>query len=360
MEKKYRLDNRIKVCIIAVLIVIISVLIYMILNKFIPVYQEQAKSVCQYGSKANIDYTVILDDNPIYSDKVRKKGETYVSTYVDYIDVSYDYIFNCEYEADIKATYSIKAYIEGAIGEDDNKKVIWSKQSYELSPTEAKIVDKTFDINKDIRVNFQQYREFATKIVEETKIGTNVILKLCMDIDIVAITEKGKINEQMAPNIIIPLSNGYFDIKEDYQKERVEAINIIESIRVKTDYKQIIVYCMALLVSIAVTVIFALNTKGELMDPLQVKINQILKNYDEQLICVNTEIDIKQPCMMVSSMEDLSKISDEINQPILYLNSEDKRDITLFVLNDVHRSYVLDLRSEYVQVYKEVKIDNNI
>lgn len=77
-------------------------------------------------------------------------------------------------------------------------------------------------------------------------------------------------------------------------------------------------------------------------DPLEIELNKIFKKHGDRLVALSSNVDISN-AMQVRSIDDLVRLADEVNRPILYKYSEDYRDINKFFVTNDDEVYVFYL-----------------
>ena len=81
-----------------------------------------------------------------------------------------------------------------------------------------------FSIREDIPINLASYSNFADKIIETSKVNSQLKLTVLMDVNLQANTSQGVVEERVSPSIIIPLNTNYFEITKLIPDDKVAAI----------------------------------------------------------------------------------------------------------------------------------------
>ena len=73
------------------LIFIIIIVSIITLSFFLMYFNKNKKQYINYNEKSNVDYNVFLKDNDFFEDKYLRKGNQYIASLIDYINVDFNY-----------------------------------------------------------------------------------------------------------------------------------------------------------------------------------------------------------------------------------------------------------------------------
>jgi len=221
---KLKITKTLKIFLIVInALLILTMSAYLFLHYTIPQFTEENQIVYNYTNKADVNYKVFLKPNVLNEDNINE-GEIYITEYVDYINTSFSYNFEGERSADIRGDYEIIAVMEGHIGENDSYTTIWKKEFVTLRKTYIKAEDSNMSIVRDIQINLKEYKDFAARVIDDSKINSNIKLTIYMNVNIEVETDKGPIKESISPSVEIPLNTNYFMITKNNTEEIVSAI----------------------------------------------------------------------------------------------------------------------------------------
>lgn len=319
---------------------IFSVLLYR--GTLCPGFEEKKVPLYSYKNRTAIDYMVYFKPNILYEECSPSENNIFITNFVDYIQPSFFYEFTGEQTADISGNYEINAVMEGYVTENDKHKTIWEKK-YNLIPKESfKVKDRKISITKKIPIKLEEYSSFVTQLIEESKAGSQVKLTVSMNVNLNVITDKGLIKEQFTPTMIIPLNVAYFEIVKSKTEEKAGAVEEAKMVQVPPDKVLLIIFGIALFISLAALSYLMFFTKpAPKADPLVSNLKRILKNHGSRLVALTHDIaDGNATCYNVKSFDDIIKIADEVEKPILYKYNSDLRGITSFCVADGAVMYV--------------------
>ncbi|MFA7412350.1 MAG: DUF5305 family protein, partial [Tissierellaceae bacterium] len=211
---KVSIEKRLRLSII-LLVLAIMVSVFIALYRLIkdPLVGERVEEIYSYENQASIDYELIekpniLNDSPIESDR-----QIYISKFVEGIGLDFSYQFVGEDEVNLYGNYVIGAEILGSVykGQEEGSVLVWKKK-YPLANKRIQALEKELWIEESLFLDFGKYREFLEELAEETEINFDTSLLISMDIDLKGSTDKGDFEEQLKPNITIPLNTALFEI----------------------------------------------------------------------------------------------------------------------------------------------------
>ena len=331
--------------IFSTMMLLVSISFFMYREWKHPGFEEKKVTLYSYSNMASINYYTYLKPNILYDTESIGEGHIYITEFVDYIEASLAYEFKGDEEADIKGDYEVIAEVEGFTGEGDAYTSIWRKQFPLLEKTKFNVKDKTISIKENIQLKLGEYNNFAKKVIEDSKIVSNVKLTVLMNINLNTDTEKGIIKDKISPTMIIPLNTNYFKIRGNLVQEKPGSIEKTNQIQLPINEKKMKFYGViigALLLLLTYIIIF--TNVSAMADPLEKKLKKIFKNHGDRLVALNNEVTINcENYSMVKSIDDLVRIADEIGKPIIYKHSLDFKEISKFYVYDEKQMYILDL-----------------
>lgn len=350
---KYNMNKSVRFGIIVILILSIgltSFLTYKLVYNNETV--ESKSALYSYNSKGQVNYSVYLKPNRINEGKIQGENEVYIMEYVDYLDMSFNYDFLGDQAAEISGDYTIAAIIEGYVGNDENRKIIWDKEFPLVGKRSFSSKDGQINLKENLKIALQSYNDFGTEIAKETKIESQNIMTVVMNINLKGSTDKGEIEEVIRPSIMFPINAAMFEVSGNKEFDNPGAIE--ETIRVAKplEVNRLIFYSVILGILIIGLIILLKLTQGQsYSDPMEKQLRLIFRKYGDRMVALDSDIIASKP-RVVRSIEDLIRIADELGKPILYKYSDNYKDMTKFYVINEEEKYVLDIQ--------EIIIGNNI
>lgn len=333
-----KLNGSLRISLIIFSVIIITAASYLIINELtVPHYENNEIILLSTINKASLDYTVFLKPNSLYEGRILEKGKAIITEYVDHIMVSCNYHYTGSQKSDITGSYEVVGIMETFTGDAENKITIWEKK-YVLSPKSEfeQTGNEEFKIKKDIDIKLSDYNEFAGLISAESKINARTQLSIFMNVNLKAVTDNGAIEESLTPNLVIPLMNNYFIIEGKLTEEKPSEIKKTVRQVVPFDYNKVYVLIAADVLLVLFIAFILIFTRKKEIDPHEKLLMQILRKHGDRMVALKDKIsDAYEYQYEVKSIDDLVRISDEIDKPIVYQFYEDINYIDkFFVINE--------------------------
>lgn len=358
---KLQINKNLRISIISILIILISISSFLLFQQVKNSnFEEQKIPVYTYNNRGSINYTVFLKPNNLYESNSLEEGKFYITEFVGHISTNFNYEFTGERTPDLKGKYEILAKVQGFTGEGEKLKNIWEKNYVILRNKSFEIKDTTKTITEEVKLNLEPYNEFVKEIKEASKISSQTMLTLVMNITVEGTTDKGPIEETISPSLIIPLDTAMFEIGGNTTIDKPGVIEETTQVQIPVNPKTVLLYgiIIGLLTLALIFVIFFIKIAPS-KDPYEKLLKKVFKNHGDRLVALNSELLINNSnTISVKSIEDLVKIADEIGKPILYKYSQDYKEINKFYISHEEQVYVLDI-SEIIEQDKVSDLSND-
>ncbi|SDJ94728.1 DUF5305 family protein [Natronincola ferrireducens] len=344
---KIVLNKNLRISLILILTIIIGITSFSLYNEMKKLeFKEEQVSLYSYRTNSDINYEVFLKSNILFDKESLEEGEIYFTEFVDYIKADFHYGFYGETSADITGDYKVIAVMEGYAREGEGEKVIWQKNFPILPKKSFEVTDKEMAIKEGISFQLDEYNEFADLVAEATKARTSTRLILYIHINLIADTNYGAVEEKISPAIVIPLGQDQFAIEKQLVGEKEESLEETKQVEIPTDSKKIFLYGTPIgifLIALIYLIFFTANKPPK--SKLEKTVSKIFKSHGSRLVALDEEkAEAYNNYYRVRTIEDLVKIADEIEKPILYQYKSNPQNITQFYIVDEASIYVLDLK----------------
>lgn len=330
----------------------------------VPKYLEAKTELYKYSTKGSINYKVVLKPNILYSEKELDQGATYITAFTDSVRASFQYDFSGGKPSQLKGSYEILAVVEGMEDTEKNyvtstqeagdkvteEKAIWRKEYVLVPSTALEKSGKNLSITREVSLSYPDYNGFAQKVIDISKVSTPTRLVVTMNAKVKAETEYGPVEENVTQFLTIPLGKNSFTITKNESAEKPGAIEQIKKVQLPVNKLLLIIYGAAAAVCIAGLLLIVFLTKSNPPESEQKKIlSRIFKVYGNRLVALTGPVkgDPEQ-CRVVRTMEDLIRIADEVQKPVLYVYDPDSSSISKFLVYDENWLYLFDLW-EYIE-----------
>ncbi|MCH5167310.1 MAG: hypothetical protein J1F35_05395 [Erysipelotrichales bacterium] len=304
-------------------------------------------SSISYKEEAGIGYKVYYQENPFYSDPYLLEGKTYISKYIDRIDIDYSYLVNYDDKLSGAYDYIIKAkllaYAPGKMQEE-----LWSReyQILENQGFEFKNED-SYEINENVSINYQAFKEEYDNYRNDTAITTEGILIIELSV----------------------ANHGEYDVLDNFDYESLLRLEIpvsdetlkINSSTTVTDQEKTIsktedadferslvviiaglLWGLAAITSIAGICYSSINRKK--MSYYEKKLKKILDTHDSIIVNVENLPSLSGLNVVdVTTFDELLDAQSEVRLPINFMENK-KRRVSKFILIKDKLAWVYTLK----------------
>lgn len=322
------------------LLIILFMLQYFESKNFKTLEKENVLYNCVVSS--NVKYNVNLLENNIFENNTLPQDGVYITSLVDNIDLSFISKFSGSEKAKVMGKYNISATMKANITEDNVVKTLWSKFYKLKNDSQFNFLDDKNETVEKFTIDYKLYNNLAKEINESTKIATNNVLEITMNIEYNVETKHGIIKEIANPTIIIPLSSSFFSPTKSNMDDITDKITKMDAVIIEPNYTIINIYRIFIAITfIIVILLFVFTVKPSEHDMYLKKIDNIFKNYSKLLVCVNSSNNLElKNIYYVKTFYDLIKISEEIEKPIFYNDNENICEINKFYIINENTIYI--------------------
>jgi hypothetical protein len=328
----------------------IALLAFLLMSYLAPRTEEQELTNYKYHHKGELTYEVALRDNLLYENKVVGMNKVYPSNFVEQITAFFKYEFTGDKKAALSGQYQVVATVQGIQTEEQEEKVIWSKEFIlePETPFAAQVMENgPFHLQKELRIPFGDFNSFAQQVQQDTGILSNVVLTVKYLLKTRAETEYGAVNEELAPTLRLPLCMAHFEVAGELSQEKEGALTerVIRTVPVNPTLLSAVLLGMGLCLLLLLGLVFLV--RGTRADPYQKRLKEIFKKYGERLVALEQELSVdpdgddrnaagQSTCIRVKHMDDLVRIADEISQPVYFLEPgpNEEKGHEFYVISD--------------------------
>ena len=315
------------------------------------IVKKESTPPVNYKDSGSIDYRVYLVENEFYTEQFLPKGQSYVTSLIDYIDINYNYLFNIDELASINFEYKIMGDL--IIENNSNKKELLRKQYVIMDPKEKSLNNASeLAFNEKFQINYSYYNQLANQFRSSLGVDTNSYLKVYLSLKKDSLeNEKYQLHQESNINeVIIPLSEKAIEINID-SKGNEETNQIMGSEKTIINYVNIILIVVIIIISLffikkIIVSIKKMNRKRSEYDKY---VNKLLKEYDRLIVETKTIIDFKKyNIVKVGEFTELLDVRDNLKIPINYYCIE-KHIKGVFYIKSDNDIYILYLDSDTIK-----------
>lgn len=326
-----------------ILIILFTGLAFLFSSK---VTNDKILASVDYQEKGSINYKVYYKENPFYTEPYIVADKTYISQYVDNIDIDFSYLVNYTDQVNGKYDYYVRARLI-AYTPGDESDDLWNKE-YKLSDVEtSEFKDgSSYKINKNVKIDFQTFKEEYDRYRASSMVSSSA--KLVVEL---IVNNQGKykllddFKFQANSKVEIPISDSTFQIKKT--SSAIGETKTVDK-KVQSDKKnfiiivKVILWGMVIFTTVSLISMYRRDTKK--VSLYERKLKKILNTYDS--IIVNVE---KLPSLSnlsvvdVTSFEELVDAQNEVRLPINF-KEDKKKKMAKFVLVRNNLAWVYTLK----------------
>lgn len=316
---KKQIGKKIRIALLGALSILFFASLYGLYHVYKkPVEVENSVPLYSYQHKAELKYTVQLKPNSIYQETMQGPDRTYFSKLVDYFNVYFSYNYTGDSDASIKGAYEIIAVIDAP--------EMWRKTFVLVPFSEMTASGNSLSINKEFPVALNQYNELLKQVNEEIGVAAREPkLNIQANVYLKAVAGDNAVKEDLTPVMSIPLTTGDFKVGGEPSVEKEGSVTKTEVIAdpaaASMKVRQLYIWAASSVLLGLLLVLLLLLTGNKVIevDERKTLIDSIRKKYGERMVMVQDKFspNEKMTVLSFSSMEDLVKLADELNKPVL-------------------------------------------
>lgn len=299
--------------------------------------QELNTPIYSYNSYKESDYQVLLYPNSFYEDSILEAGKLYASSSVSKYKIDFDYEFQESLNLDVNYYYTITANLIGTVNDLESGE-IWTR-NFVLKTSKPRKINGNININEEVLLDYPYYNLLATSFEKAYDLDIDCLLKVRLDVFLEIDTKKinkskEKINDYIEMDIT--LTDKVTKVSKNNEKGLVKEI--------KSNKNVILGYLLGTSLIIISVIIITYSYKKEHKKDAYVKmLKHILKEYQDLIITVTNEPDIRKlKVMNLITFDDLVDISEQNNVNIIYYEAlKNKESRFYIILNDYVYMYII-------------------
>ena len=309
--------------------------------------EEEIKYQYTYGTEIN--YAANLVPNILYETEKIYENETYISEFIKSINVNFKTKFKGSDSTQIKGNYEITAQMAGYSTQKEEKVDLWTK-NFIVAPQTSLEEKDICEIQKLVVVDYHTYNDLAKAIIEVSKVNVPVELRVTMKGEIIGENDYETIIRPIDTTVIIPLGNPYFNITKVGVGETTDSIKEVVETPIPPNTRLIGFYIGGICILILLLIVmWVFTTKPDGLDIRRKRINKILSTHSSRLVGVGEVLDTNtNERYEVQNIDDLIKIADELEKPIIYQYNRDILKINALYVIDKDIRYIYKLGEELV------------
>lgn len=326
-----------------------------------PAVESQTYSVYDYCFTPDVTYQVEIKENPVYPGSFQEENLIYTRSLIKDIIIQFSQDFSGTEEVVINGDYRVTAQVRGTKNSEQGQTIIWAKD-YEICP------DKTFESKGDgwqnaekVIITLDEYEEFAKQALEVTEITANAEVEVALTGQLNISGTQKPITIPLNSSVSIPVNSSTFEIQKNAGDPVSDSITETIEVPISKDMRPIVflvILCILCIVGIILLLIAARDfTELEMVKKHQKK---IINTYGSRMTAIRSVI---MPTVtkgyQVATIEDLIKVSDDLQLPIVYrVNEKNECEDYSFYVISKQIMFVYEMMEREKKDEKESDITN--
>ena len=303
-----------------------------------------------YSQKGSIAYKVYLNKNNYYKEDYLEMNKSYVASLIKYIDIDFNYNFNMSRKTTIDFDYKIMGEL---VIENSKTGKEFQKIDYVLQDTKTgKVIQDTKKaITENIKIDYAYYNGiangFRSGLIVDTVSYLNVYMEVTPKVD-------KSLNYQI-PNtnkvsLRIPLSEKAVEINLDTSSQNSNQQIIPDE---ETKFNKL--YLLLEIIFFIPTCYLMIKMINKLLSAFDIYtaydryVRKKLKEYDRLIVETNSSLKTKGLNVIdIKSFTELLDARDNLNLPILYLNTIPHQEGIFYILSN-NDLYLLTISNDELE-----------
>ena len=330
------------------LVFVIIIVSIITLSFFLMYFNKNKKQYINYNEKSNVDYNVFLKDNDFFKDKYLGKGNQYIASLIDYINVNFNYKISLE-ESNVKYKYSYRIESDVVVKEKDTNNNLYTNNKVLLTKEEKTTDTKELNINEKINVDYNYYNDIIKDFVNVYGLdNTESTLTVSMYINTIGTCEniEDSKEKESVVSIVIPLTTKTVAI--DISNNLIDENNILLCKNNNLNSVPFVILGILFLIFDIYLIIFVIKyvIKTRTAENIyERELKKILNNYSSYIQSLGNDFDFKNyQVLKVNTFTDMLEIRDTIKQPILMKENNDKTGAYFVIPSSTKILYVYRLK----------------
>ncbi len=296
-------------------------------------YFNEKKVTLKYQENNDIDYKVYLKQNDFFDDKYLEKGQTYITSLIDHVNVDYNY--NIKYDNNVTGEYKYYVYATVESNKSNSDAKYWSKDYKLTDENSMKIKDvMEYSIHENVDIDYNKFNNILISFKKTLGLsGANGVLKVYLNVvsEVIGNEVPAVIENKLL--LSLPLSEMTIEasINSDAHNNIKEVSKPINTDKLKLTRTLGGLYAAAVLFFV-ILLIHVTKSKKDL-NKYENELKKILNTYDSIIVNVNKLPDLSgYKVIDVASFNELLDAHGEVRMPINFF--KDVRRSYFVLLND--------------------------
>ena len=288
-----------------------------------------------YTENGNVNYKVHLNDSKYYGTNYLNEGMQYISSIIDYIDISFNY--NIKFDKNINYNAETNTFANIKIVDSNNSdKVIYSSKEIINKDNINKNNDSSINTSSKIKIDYKKYNDITNEF--KTRYGISANCKLLVDYYINYngnYNDFSNINKTKKLSVEIPLSEQMINISKtpSFSNNSQYIENSNKTIANKTLFSVSIVFILTSIITLIFEIITIIK-EHDTDTKYDKYLKKILRHYDSYITESDKQIDIEDKTIInVNSFKELMDVRNNIEKAIVF-NKINENNAKFMIIDD--------------------------
>ncbi len=319
-KKKKQIMKNVNVATLCIFVTIILVAISIALFKKSVVIGAK-ESYAKYNEIGNVDYKVYLKDNDFYESSFLGSGMQYVANLIKTVNVKFNYELHATEDLDFANEYKVVSELQ-ITERNDPSSVLYSKKDNIVPTKKISKKDDNLVIHEEVDIDYDKYNNMVNAYKKNLGLIVSSNLILTFETNTNAINQNDKLVKSNKLQIVIPLSESTLKINLSTDKiNNSAAINGTEKWFNIENKVLFVLDVIAILLTVGIIILdIYIYWKHLEKDPYQIKLNNILKNYDRLIVTGNVNLDESKYSNIIyaNTFKELVDAAENLGVPIMH------------------------------------------
>ena len=289
------------------------------------------------------NFSYSYDVKTIPNEFVDYSGDTeytaYVSNLIDKMNFNFKYKFEdtSGKKSNITYKYNIKGKLLGFYNKDgEDQKVI--QKEYTISEGSSNSVkDNTFSINDDFTIEIMPLNDLIKEFTKSQEMPISSRYDIIMNIEIDGVTNS---TLTYSPKISLEIGNKTTKVVGDNNvSENITLSNVEEKIKEPSAISKVFVVLLSILsIGCVLRILYLVFYTDEILvvkNRYKGEVNEIIRAFQDRIVMIDNlpEMNTKN-IVIVSNVEEIVKLSEELYKPILCFENEAETNTQFFIMSD--------------------------
>ncbi|MBE6151467.1 MAG: hypothetical protein E7162_06635 [Firmicutes bacterium] len=336
-KSKLELNTRMFINILLISLLLLGAIYTFVMANAIDV--ENKELLISYNAETDVNYSVILKQNPYYPTSTLGMNQQYPSALVDKVKVEMDYRFvtseNTSYKYRYFATATLIANSKNNGINKTNNNLLTKTYQLENTVTGNKENTKEFILNKEYQIDYNYFNNYINNYKNAYALSLDSYIKVTMYVELIDNYNEEVINATKTMEVNIPLLTNPFSITVVNPENTNKSLYIETNDITSSTFFNVIASMMLLTGLLLAIQEFRKVIKSDKQQSKYInKLNKIINANSEVIVKVKNKINLNNHNIIeVETIETLLDAQNELRIPIAYFELKRNKEGCFVIVN---------------------------